>query len=360
MLAATHLGAARPAAQPRGRACWRCLSAICWRWPAGRAPSLSREALAARDLDADREALRGGGGHRRLPTLAPTTRRRSQDLDDAPAVLFAVGRGGRAEVFERLERLGAEPAVADRGHAQPEPLRQGGGVRAGPRPGRRGRAGGERPCARNRRDGPPRLPRGRRAAGRGAGVRAGRRIPAPPPRPAPGRCASAGWCWRSCRPGRSPFRWSFPARNRIMAGLARMTVVVEAADPSGSLITSRLRARPGSVRRGCARPRHLSTVARGTNGLLRDGAVPITGPRDVLDELFGAGARPLPPPDEPPALEPGRAPAARRPARRGAPRSSPRSPRTWAPRSGGRGRRSGAWSRRGTWCGAISAAGSAR
>ena len=39
-------------------------------------------------------------------------------------------------------------------------------------------------------------------------------------------------------PGTQPFRWSFPARNRIMAGLARMTVVVEAADPSGSLITT--------------------------------------------------------------------------------------------------------------------------
>ena len=39
-------------------------------------------------------------------------------------------------------------------------------------------------------------------------------------------------------PGTEPFLWAFPARNRIMAGLARMTVVVEAAQPSGSLITS--------------------------------------------------------------------------------------------------------------------------
>ena len=39
-------------------------------------------------------------------------------------------------------------------------------------------------------------------------------------------------------PGTEPFRWSFPARNRIMAGLARLTLVVEAADPSGSLITA--------------------------------------------------------------------------------------------------------------------------
>ena len=39
-------------------------------------------------------------------------------------------------------------------------------------------------------------------------------------------------------PGTPPFRWSFPARNRIMAALSRLTVVVEAADPSGSLITT--------------------------------------------------------------------------------------------------------------------------
>jgi DNA processing protein len=91
-------------------------------------------------------------------------------------------------------------------------------------------------------------------------------------------------------PGTPPYRWSFPARNRIMAGLARMTVVVEAADPSGSLITTdfardlgrSVAAVPGPV---------TSRFARGTNGLLKDGAVPVTGTEDVLDELFGAGVR---------------------------------------------------------------------
>src|SRR5207248_9480300 len=39
-------------------------------------------------------------------------------------------------------------------------------------------------------------------------------------------------------PGTRPFRWGFPARNRIMAGLARITVIVEAAERSGSLITA--------------------------------------------------------------------------------------------------------------------------
>jgi DNA processing protein len=104
-------------------------------------------------------------------------------------------------------------------------------------------------------------------------------------------------------PGAQPFRWSFPARNRIMAGLARMTVVVEAADPSGSLITSDFARDLG--RSVAAVPGHVTArVARGTNGLLRDGAIPVTGAVDVLDELFGAGARRVPPAIEPRPTEP--------------------------------------------------------
>jgi DNA processing protein len=95
-------------------------------------------------------------------------------------------------------------------------------------------------------------------------------------------------------PGSQPFRWSFPARNRIMAGLAQMTVVVEAADPSGSLITSDF-ARDLGRSVGAVPGRVTSGVARGTNGLLRDGAVLVSGAEDVLDELFGAGARSVPP-----------------------------------------------------------------
>jgi DNA processing protein len=94
-------------------------------------------------------------------------------------------------------------------------------------------------------------------------------------------------------PGARPFRWAFPARNRIMAGLAQMTIVVEAADPSGSLITSDFARDLG--RSVAAVPGHVtSRVARGTNGLLRDGAIPITRAEDVLDELFGVGGRTVP------------------------------------------------------------------
>jgi DNA processing protein len=75
-----------------------------------------------------------------------------------------------------------------------------------------------------------------------------------------------------------------------MAALARMTVVVEAAEPSGSLITADFARDLG--RAVAAVPgRVTSSVARGTNGLLRDGAVPVTRTEDVLDELFGVGVR---------------------------------------------------------------------
>jgi DNA processing protein len=103
-------------------------------------------------------------------------------------------------------------------------------------------------------------------------------------------------------PGQRPFKWSFPARNRIMAGLAQMTLLVEAANPSGSLITAEFARDLG--RAVAAVPgRVTSRVSAGTNGLLRDGAILVTGAQDVLDELFGVGMRtaagPAPAPTDP-------------------------------------------------------------
>lgn len=104
------------------------------------------------------------------------------------------------------------------------------------------------------------------------------------------RVREAGVVLSELPPGTKPYRWSFPARNRIMAGLARMTVVVEAADPSGSLITAEFAKDLG--RSVAAVPgRITSSLARGTNNLLKDGATPISGTEDVLDELFGVGVR---------------------------------------------------------------------
>jgi DNA processing protein len=99
-------------------------------------------------------------------------------------------------------------------------------------------------------------------------------------------------------PGQRPFRWSFPARNRIMAALADMVVLVEAADPSGTLITAEF-ARDLGRGVGAVPGRITARMAEGTNGLLRDGAIPVTSVSDVLDELFGAGVRPAAPTGKP-------------------------------------------------------------
>jgi DNA processing protein len=89
-------------------------------------------------------------------------------------------------------------------------------------------------------------------------------------------------------PGQRPQPGAFPKRNRIMAALGAITVVVEAAQPSGSLITAeraldlqrQVGAIPGPV---------TSRVSEGTNALLVDGAAPIRGAQDVLDRLLGIG-----------------------------------------------------------------------
>jgi DNA processing protein len=102
-------------------------------------------------------------------------------------------------------------------------------------------------------------------------------------------------------PGARPYRWLFPARNRIMAALGRVTVVVEAAERSGTLITADFAAELG--RDVAAVPgRVTSEAAAGTNGLLRNGAALVTDPQDVLDLLYGVGAREVPA-DPPPALD---------------------------------------------------------
>jgi DNA processing protein len=89
-------------------------------------------------------------------------------------------------------------------------------------------------------------------------------------------------------PGFSALPWCFPARNRIMAALSAMTVVVEGGDRSGSLITARFAADLG--REVGAVPGHVtSALARGSNALLADGACVVRSAADVLDALYGAG-----------------------------------------------------------------------
>jgi DNA processing protein len=89
-------------------------------------------------------------------------------------------------------------------------------------------------------------------------------------------------------PDTRPGPGCFPKRNRIMAALGAMTVVVEAAEPSGSLITAEGAYKLG--REVGAVPGRVTTrVARGTNGLLADGAAVIRDAQDVLDRLVGVG-----------------------------------------------------------------------
>ena len=103
------------------------------------------------------------------------------------------------------------------------------------------------------------------------------------------RVRSAGAVVSEMGPGRRAYRWSFPARNRIMAGIAAMTVVVEAADPSGSLITAEFAGQLGRPV-GAVPGRATARMAAGSNALLADGARLVRGAGDVLDELLGPGA----------------------------------------------------------------------
>ncbi len=89
-------------------------------------------------------------------------------------------------------------------------------------------------------------------------------------------------------PGRTAVARDFPRRNRIIAGLSRAVVVVEAEIRSGSLITARLAAEQG--REVLAVPGSpLDPRAKGTNDLIRQGAALCDGLDDVLRALEGLG-----------------------------------------------------------------------
>jgi DNA processing protein len=86
-------------------------------------------------------------------------------------------------------------------------------------------------------------------------------------------------------PGVEPAPWRFPARNRVIAGLCAATIVVEARERSGALITADFALEEG--REVFAVPGEItSALSAGTNALLRLGATPLTSSADVL-ESFG-------------------------------------------------------------------------
>lgn len=78
--------------------------------------------------------------------------------------------------------------------------------------------------------------------------------------------------------------WSFPMRNRLMAGISKAVLIIEAEERSGTLITARLTTEynrdllvvPGSI---------FSPNSKGVNKLLHQGATPVTSSEDVLEAL---------------------------------------------------------------------------
>lgn len=88
-------------------------------------------------------------------------------------------------------------------------------------------------------------------------------------------------------------KWTFPARNRLMAGLAHATLLIEATERSGTLITARLAVEynrellvvPGNI---------FSPQSLGTHQFLKLGATPITSSADILEVLGLSDATPCP------------------------------------------------------------------
>ena len=105
------------------------------------------------------------------------------------------------------------------------------------------------------------------------------------------RIAGEGLLIAEQPPGTEPRGSHFPSRNRIIAGLASGTLVVEAAVKSGSLITARLAGEAG--REVMAIPGSpLEPRSHGCNHLIREGAVLVNSPEDVVELLTGFDGSP--------------------------------------------------------------------
>lgn len=120
------------------------------------------------------------------------------------------------------------------------------------------------------------------------------------------RIARSGLMLSEYSLGMEPLNQNFPSRNRIIAGLTRGTLVVEAAMQSGSLITARMATEAG--REVFAIPGSIhSPQARGCHWLIKQGAKLVDGAQDILEELGPAPAHteaaPLPDAAQDPLLD---------------------------------------------------------
>jgi DNA processing protein len=87
-------------------------------------------------------------------------------------------------------------------------------------------------------------------------------------------------------PGTRPSRWTFPARNRIISGLCKCTVIAEAGEKSGALITADF-ALEQNRDLFVACDADGEVFGEGCRRLAEDGAKPMRNADDILDELSG-------------------------------------------------------------------------
>jgi DNA processing protein len=92
--------------------------------------------------------------------------------------------------------------------------------------------------------------------------------------------------------GKGPLAELFPARNRIISGLSRAVVIIEASEKSGALITAREAAEQGRTVLAVPGPVD-SDGSRGCHALIRQGAALCRGVEDILEELHGISGRPV-------------------------------------------------------------------
>ena len=109
------------------------------------------------------------------------------------------------------------------------------------------------------------------------------------------RIAERGCVLTEFPPGARPHKHHFPQRNRIISGLARGVLVIEAAERSGTLITAEYALEEGKEVFAVPGPIHNPT-SRGTNRLIQEGAALVTSVADILEVLGSRCGEPLPEP----------------------------------------------------------------